>query len=180
MRTTAATIGASTILLLGLTACGSNDDQSQTEKWADGFCSSASTWKDAMGKVGDDLKNPSSLSADSLKSTLTGAADATQTFADDLKGLGSPGTEAGDEAKSQISTLADELAAQRKVISDAVASAPSDVAGMVGTLATVTTALSTMASDLGTTFTTLDGLDGSDELKQAFKDSSQCQDLQSE
>lgn len=77
--------------------CGGGDDEttattevSATAEWADGLCSAASTWKGELVGIASQFTDPSSLTEDGLRSAADDAKEATDTFRDDLDGLGTP------------------------------------------------------------------------------------------
>src|SRR5262245_45518766 len=81
--------------------CGGDDDGgggTATSDWANGVCEAVSSWSESIRATGDSLRE-SATSPDALKDAVDEFASATQTFVDDLRDLGAPDTEAGEEAK---------------------------------------------------------------------------------
>jgi hypothetical protein len=154
--------------------CGSDDTPSTTE-WAGDVCTAVSTWADSLTQTASSLQG-GNISEDSLRNAADEAKSATDTLVDDLKGLGAPDTEAGSEAKDSIDKLADGLEQQADTIESA-ADDVSGVSGVLGAISTVTGALGAMGTEVSSTFAQLQQLDAAGELKQAFQDSSSCQDL---
>jgi hypothetical protein len=116
------------------------------------------------------------MSKDSLGSAVDDAKDATQTFTDDLKGLGAPDIEAGDKAKSTIDTLVSNLNAGVTKIEDAATSV-SGLSSVVSAVATISSAIVTMGNQVGAAFNSLKSLDAKGELENAFTQASACDSL---
>ena len=77
-------------------------------EWADGFCTAITTWTTALTSV----TTSSRISRRSRRRASRTAADdvktATDTLVADLKGLGAPDTQSGQEVKSSIDELVDD------------------------------------------------------------------------
>ena len=171
------------VLALALVAAGcggssgSSSGTTATADWADSLCSSFTTWKDSMTSAADSLKG-GNLSEDSVKSAIGDMKSATNTFVDDLKGLGKPDTEAGQQAKESVDKLSDEIKTDVDDIESA-ASKVSGVSGAVAAVTSVTTTLGTMSSQVSSTFDELQSLDAKGELENAFTQSDSCSGLTS-
>ena len=103
------------------------------------------------------------------------AKSATETLSSDLKGLGKPDTQAGQQAKDSLDQLSTSLQKDVTTIENAVKGV-SGVSGVVAAVSTLTTTLATMGTQVKATFTDLQGLDKG-ELKDAFASSSACNSL---
>ena len=147
-----------------------------TVEWADGFCTAISTWTDDLTAATEQLKDPTSFSTDTFQQVATDVGDATKTFAESVKGLGRPDTEAGQAAQDELSTLADSLQQDVDNIDTAVSGA-SGIAGLAAAAATVTTTLADMGTAMSQTFSTLEGADAKGELKDAFAQAESCSDV---
>jgi hypothetical protein len=158
--------------------CGGGDggDSSATE-WAGSVCSAITTWKDSITSTADSLKG-GNLSEDALKSAADDVESATSDFVDDVRGLGKPDTDAGEQAKESLDQLADEADQNLSAIKSAVDNA-SGVSGAVAAVTAISSALSTMGNQLSSTFTELEQLDAGGELESAFKEADSCKTLQS-
>src|SRR4029453_2923191 len=89
--------------------CGGDDGDgggSSGTEWADGLCSAITDWTESVQATSNSLKG-GNLSEDSLKEAADDFKSATQEFVDDVRGLGTPDTESGEQAKEQIDQLAD-------------------------------------------------------------------------
>ncbi len=169
-------------LLLAVVAlaagCGSDSSDPDTAtEWADGVCTAFTTWAESITAAADPLTS-GDISKDSLRSAADDLESATATLESDLKGLGKPDTEAGQEAKDAV----DQLSSDLKTGAESIRSTAADVSSIgdiVGATTKVATTLSTMQSQVTSTFTTLEQLDAKGELRDAFEQASACQQLSS-
>jgi methyl-accepting chemotaxis protein len=156
--------------------CGSDDNETPpATQWASDVCTAVSTWADSLRESASSFQG-GNISADGLKSAAGDVKSATDTLADDLKGVGKPDTEAGAEAQSAVEKLGDDLSEQADTIESAVDDV-SGVNGVLGAVSTVTGALATMSAQVTATVDQLAQLDPGGELRQAFDDAPPCQDL---
>jgi hypothetical protein len=170
---------AAAILAAG---CGGGDSSSTTGSstgssatsagdWANGVCEAFTTWTTAITSAGQSVKdNPTE---DGLRSAGDDVKSATQTLSDELKGLGRPDTESGQQAKDTVDQLATKLDANQQKIQTAIDNA-SGTSGALAAVSTVSATLVTMGNDLRTTFQQLDQIDGQGELADAFQQSDAC------
>jgi hypothetical protein len=160
-------------------ACGGDDDgdgdASSTTEWASSLCTAVSSWGDALTSAAESLK-AGNISRDSLEGTADEVKGATETFVDDLRGLGRPDTDAGEQAESSVEQLTDELQQEVDKIEGAVDDA-SGASGVLTAVSTVSATLVTMGNQLTSTLGDLEQLDASGELKTAFEQSASCQEL---
>ncbi len=83
-----------------------------TNDWANSVCGALVTWTTTVKSLATNIKsNPTKAG---LQDAVTQAEDATKTLSSSLKSLGKPDTSVGQQAKSDISTLADELTGRRR------------------------------------------------------------------
>src|SRR5262245_41990542 len=99
---------------------GTANESSATpaEEWANSVCQAFASWQSSISEAGQGVTdNPT-------EEGITGAGDeirsATQTLADDLRGLGRPDTEGGQEAKAAIDQLATSLDSSLEKITEAM------------------------------------------------------------
>jgi hypothetical protein len=191
MHRRGAGLAITAVVLVAVAGCGSSSDDSssapssastsatasaQTVAWADQLCSAASTWKGQLSTATSRLGDTANLSVNGVRSSLTSMATATGDFADDLRSLGSPGTQAGDQAQQDLSDLGDSLDAQQQKISDTLAGVTT-ARQLVSALPALTTSLSAMGAAFGSTADQLSTLDGGAELEAAFQASTACQEV---
>ena len=159
--------------------CGSSDSGGgETESWANGLCSSLQTWTEAVQAAGTTLQDTSSLSPESVGGAIEGVIDATSTLADDVKGLGRPDIESGQQAEETVTELADTLQADADTLQKAIDDAGgAGITGVLEQLSTITQTLGSMASAVGQAFTELQALDVQGELESALTDAGSCSGL---
>jgi phage-related protein len=159
--------------------CGGGDDgggdgSTSTADWANGVCSAISTWTSSISTATESLR--SSPTQEGLQSAVDDVKSATQTFADDLKSLGKPDTESGQEAKDSLDKLADDLQTDMQQIESDVDEA-SGVSGLVTAVTAISTTLATMGTQITSTFQGLENLDASGDLEEAFQQADSCKSL---
>jgi hypothetical protein len=158
--------------------CGGDGggDSSATE-WAGDVCSAITTWTDSITSTTDSLRG-GNLGEEALTSAVDDLADATSDFVDDVRGLGAPDTEAGEQAKESLDQLADDadenLSTVQKAVDDA--SGPS---GIVTAITAISGAVSTMGQQFSSTLAELQQLDPGGELETAFNEADSCDELRS-
>jgi len=158
--------------------CGgkSEPEAMSTDEWANSVCGDLVTWTNTIKSVATDLKsNPTKAG---LQDAASKAQDATKTLSSDLKSLGKPDTEAGQQAKDDLSALADELTADAEKIQSAANDA-SGVSGAITAGSVASSTLVTMGQQISATFGELQKLDAKGELEQSFSSSSSCKQLTS-
>jgi hypothetical protein len=167
------------VVALIAAGCGSSDDSSSdttpTTEWADDLCSSITTWKSSITAIIDSLK-AGNLSQDSLTSAVDDAEEATRTFTTELKSLGRPDTEAGQQAQASVDELTNQIEDDMTKIQDTVSNA-SGVAGVLAAVPTITTTIQAAGSQVADTIASFEDLDAKGELEAAFKDADSCTTL---
>ena len=136
----------------------------------------SSHWQAAITSAVGSVKSDPTKAG--LQTAAGDAKSATQTLASDLKGLGKPDTQGGQQAKDSLDKLSTSLQQDAATIETAVKGA-SGVSGVLNAVPTTTAALATMGTAVKTTFADLQGLDAKGELKSAFASSSACNSLTS-
>ena len=158
--------------------CGSSSDASDatpTTEWADGLCSSITTWQSQITSIVDSLKG-GNLSQDSLTAAVDDAEEATRNFTTSLKSLGRPDTEAGQQAQDSVDELTTQIEDDMTKIQDTVSNA-SGVAGVLAAVPTITTTIQSAGNQVADTISGFDTLDAKAELESAFKDTESCKTL---
>jgi hypothetical protein len=150
---------------------GGNSGATDPTEWADSLCGSVDTWATSIRSTTSTLRG-GNVSKDSLTSAAGDIKDATDTLADDLKGLGKPDVASGDQAKQSIDELSTEYKSEAKALQDTV-----KASGAVKAASTVSATLTTMSSQLQTTFANLQKRDAKGELEKAFRNASSCKEL---
>jgi len=162
---------------VGLVAagCGGGDESSSatpTVDWADGFCTATTSWTDELQAIGDRFDDSSSLSLDTVEEAVGDARDATQSFLDDVRALGRPDTQSGQQAVDELNELATELESSVDRIEEEVSGA-SGITGAISASAVVVVEVAKMALAVQSTRSRIEG-DVSSELQDAFKQADSC------
>ena len=153
---------------------GTESSATAADDWANSVCEAFVTWKNSITDAGQGIKdNPSE---EGIRTAGDEIQSATQTLADDLRGLGKPDTESGQQAKDTIDQLATNLDTSLQKISDAMDNA-SGAAGAVTAASTIGTSLVEMGDHVSTAFQQLQDLDAGGELQSAFEQADSCAGL---
>ncbi len=177
-RTWIATIAV--VALTGVAAgCGGSDsEEDPTAAWASGFCTAVTAWTTELQTVTSEFSDPSNLSQEGLQSAAEDVRGATDTLVGDLKDLGAPETEGGEEVKSALDTLSTTLDTEVSSIQD-TAQGVSGIADLPSAISKITASLSALGTAFSTALTTIDNADAKGELQSALQDSPDCADLTS-
>jgi hypothetical protein len=159
-------------LALVAAGCGGDDGGSAASEWAGDVCTAISTWTDAVGDAVNSVQG-TGLSRDAVESAADDARDATETFVDDLRGLGAPDTESGEEARDTVEQLAGDMEQELDELEENV----SNASGLVDAVTAVTSTLSAMGDHLSSTLNQLEQLDVRGELEDAFEEAPACDEL---
>jgi hypothetical protein len=153
---------------------GTESSATAADDWANSVCEAFVTWNNSITDAGQGIRdNPSE---EGIRTAGEQIQSATQTLADDLRGLGRPDTESGQQAKDTIDQLATNLDTSLQKISDAMDSA-SGTAGAVTAASTIGTSLVEMADHVSTAFQQLQEIDTQGELQSAFEQGDSCAGL---
>ena len=179
MKLALAPLALAVVLVAACGGSSSSSSEPSPKDWADGLCAAITTWSNSVKAAGESLKN-GSLSEGDLKKSSSEIKSATNTFADDLKGLGKPNTDAGQQAKDAI----DKHATQINEDVDTLQSAVNDAAGKgtkgaVSAASSIATSLSTMSTQIASAASKLQQSDAKGELEQGFRDAPACKKLSS-
>ena len=164
---------ALTSLAVLAAGCG-KDDEDPAQAWANGFCSSLTTWSESVKSSVDPITS-GNLSADAVNGAVDDVKTATDKLASDLKALGAPDADSGENAQQQATDLADQLTAAEDTISKAFEGADSTTEMLAAAGAAVST-LSTVVAQMKTTLDDLEQntSESSEELRNAFTSSDDC------
>jgi hypothetical protein len=164
-------------LVLLAAGCGKSSKPETANDWANDFCGAVSTWKDSLTSTANSLKG-GNLSKDSVENAFDDFKSATKTFTDDVKGLGKPPTEAGDQAKQSVDNLSDQVNDQVEKVQDA-AKDTSSASGLLNLVTVASSALSSLTTDVKSTLNDLKQLQPGGELQTAFQQAENCKGLTS-
>lgn len=166
-------------LALVASSCGGNGESAgSAEQWADEFCTAVSSWTTELQRIGNEVGDPSSLDADSLRAAADDVGTATDSLVEDLRALGPPETESSEQVQDTLESLADTLEEQKTDIEEAVG----DLSGLTD-LPSAITAIGTSLTAMGTAFqAALEALEDADvdgELEKALESSDACDEISS-
>ncbi len=153
---------------------GSSSAATPAEDWANSVCQAFVDWNNSITAAGQGIsQNPSE---DGIRTAGEDIQSATDTLVDDLRGLGRPDTESGQEAKDDIDQLATSLDTSRQKINEAMDTA-SGTTGAVNAASTIANTLVEMGQEVSTAFTQLQDIDAQGELEDAFTSADSCAGL---
>jgi methyl-accepting chemotaxis protein len=168
---------ATIVLAAGCGGDGNGGDESSSPtEWAGDLCSSITTWTDSLQSTTDSLRS-GNLTEDSLRSAADDVKSSTETFVDDVKGLGKPDTESGQQAEDLVDGLGDDLDDGAQKIEDTIEGV-SDASGVLNAVSVVSGTIQTMSQQVSSTFEQLRQLDPGGELEQGFQDADSCDELE--
>ena len=172
-------------LVLGLAlvaaGCGGEDDDAgaaptPTAEWAEGFCAAIVDWHAELQTATGELQNYRSLSQEGFDQAGTDIRSATEDLTSELRALGAPDTESGEEARQAVETFATAAEAGLADIEQAV----DDVFGgmkVSEAIVPVTAALTSINEAYTTMFESLRMIKQKKELQNALKNSESCDQL---
>lgn len=168
-----AVVTASLVLAAG---CGGDEGTNGTSatEWAESFCTTVTVWRDDLERIRDSLGE--SLSVAGLEEAAEDASTRTETFIDDLRALGAPETESGQEVEDSVEALADTAEAEKDEVQAAIDDV-SSLADVPGALTTIGASLQELASALQRTVDAIQAADVGGELETAFEESAACDEL---
>ena len=167
-------------LVLVAVGCGGDDDdadESSSQAWADDFCSAAADWRTSLDDVIAGFDSPSDLNADSIRDAVDEGLDATETFLEDVQGLGTPDTESGQEVEG----IVDDMSASVQATVDDLRDTLGDSSSLQDLLAAVPQAaaqLDDLEQELQSSLAELENVD-TGELKSELESNEDCAAAQS-
>ena len=167
---------AAVCAMLVSSACGGSgggSSQSATETWADGVCSSLNTWKSSVTAAGNSITDGSGVDEDQVRTAVDQVKGATTKLSSDLKSLGKPDTEAGQQAQDALTKLSGQLDEDVQQISQAVEGASGPTAA-IGIATSVGASLTQAQTQVSAAFSTIEDADAKGELRDAFQSSDAC------
>ena len=178
MRITRIALGAiaTVALVLSVAACGGGGKNTTSttaggtsaKAWANGVCSSFTTWRNSLEKAKTDFT--SQPSEPRLRKTGQDIKRATQTLARSLKQLGTPDTAQGQAAKQSLDAVATSLESGMNKIDQDLKSGD----GLMLQVASIGTTLTSMANSLKLAGSNLKSLAPGAGLQQAVHQAGAC------
>lgn len=178
MRRRLALAGA-VLALAGVAAgCGGDDggDEDSTAAWASSFCTAITDWSDDVEGVTSEFSDTSNLSQDGIRSAAEDVRDATESLVDELRDLGAPPTESGEEIRTALESLSDTLDTESSQIQE-TADGVSGLTGIPSALTEITASLSAMATAFSSALSTVQDADVDGEVETALEDAPECSSI---
>ena len=164
------------VAVLGASACGGDEEEvPAAQQWAGELCTAVNTWRDAISSATATItSNPT---REGLEDAADEAKSATEELVDDVRGLGAPDTEAGEQAQQGVEQLADTAESSLATIEENVENV-SGTEDLLTAVSTVSATISQLSSQLSESLDELRALgDVDDELTEAFQDAPECEGL---
>jgi predicted transcriptional regulator len=157
--------------------CGGEDEVPASTRWAGDLCTAVNTWRDSISSAAASIaSNPSQAG---LQEAADDATSATQALVDDLRGLGAPETESGEQVRETLDDLAGSVESSIATIEEA-ADDVSGVSGLLEAVSTVSGTISAISAQLSSSLDELRSLENvDDELTESFQDAPACDGLAS-
>lgn len=177
MKLLASTALLALALVLAAGCGGDDDDQSSSQAWADDFCSAAADWRSSLDDIISGFGSPSDLSEDAIRDAVDEGLDSTEQFLEDVEGLGTPDTEAGQE----VNGIVDDMSASVQATVDDLRETLGDSSSLQDLLAAAPQAaaqLGDLEQELQTSLDELESVD-TGELKSELDSNEDCAAAQS-
>ncbi len=167
------------VLAVTVVGCGGDDGSASgtsTADWAEDYCAAITDWANELKLATDQLREFKTLSREGFEQAADDIRAATETFTGELRALGAPDIEAGEEARQAVETFA--TAAETDLVAiESAADNVSAVAGISKAVVSITASLTSMNEAFMTMVGTLRKIDPKEELQSALEDADSCDDL---
>ena len=178
LRLAATLVLSATLAILG---AGCGGDTSAEEEWAADVCSAVGNWQDEAEQSTEDvreaLQSPGAGTVATLEAEVREIIDATQEVGNDLQELEAPDTEAGEDAKRELDTLATQLESTATNIEETFDNLPED-AGLSELANALEPLVPTIQSLIASVSSTFDAVkESGSELKEGFDNADSCDDF---
>ncbi len=169
---------ASLVAVLSVAAAGcGGDDQSGAEQWADSVCTDLNTWADSMTTaITGVMSQGLSVTSSDLRAAANQAQSATTRLVDDLREIGPPDTDSGEQAQQQLQQLGDSIEQHANKTRDLVQGASGSGAGIVATARSVLVEIGAAADQVKSALTSLQQAGG--DIRDGIQASDACSQLQ--
>jgi hypothetical protein len=176
-------LGVVAIVVAAVAMRLSDDGPPTTAEWAESVCASLVDWRESITSLADVSGEP--LTADSLRDRLDEANAATADLVTELRDLGAPDIEGGEELQEQLDESSAELDSRFESLQESAEDAADAPASeFLQELAGLASDFAALQDAIGSTVSTLENADVGEqakaELDQAFADAPSCQSLQVE
>ena len=179
VRRLASALALSVTLAVVVAACGG--DESPEEEWAGSVCSEISDWKGQIEQstdaVREELQAPEIGTLAAIDAQVREAVAATDELAANLKALGPPDTESGEEAEQELLALASQLEATAAQTKQTVDSVPegADAGEIAQKLAPLALALQSLAVNASSTLASIK--ESGEKIKEGFEKADSCEEF---
>jgi hypothetical protein len=162
-------------LSVAAAGCG-GDDQSSAEQWADSVCTDLNTWADSITTtITGVMSKGLGVTSSDLSVAANQAKSATSRLADDLREIGPPDTESGDQAQQQLQQLGDGLEQHANKARELVDSGSSSAAGLAATARSVLVEIGAAADEVKSALTSLQ--QAGEDIRSGIESSDACSQL---
>ncbi len=176
-------IGVAAIVMAAVVVRVTEDSPPSTAEWADTVCTDLGDWRDSITSLAD--VSGETLTPELLGEKVDDAQSSTSALIADLRDLGPPDLESGDELEEQLD---EQLAALESSFDDlkeaaenaADASGGEFLQGLAGLASQFSAFLTALESTVDTLASADLGEESRRELQQAFADTPSCQSLRAE
>jgi hypothetical protein len=166
---------AGAVLALAATAvsCGGDDETDSTAAWASDFCSAITGWTDELENITSQFSDASNLSQEGLQSAAEDARGVTQDLVDELRALGAPPTESGDEIEATLDELSTTLEDETESIEER-AQDVSNLTELPDAIQDISGSLAAISSAFSSALTAIQESDARGDLRTALEDTPEC------
>ena len=177
-------LGILAIVVAALVMRLTEDDPSTTAEWADSLCTSLADWRESISALTDLEGEP--LTADTLRDRLDEADSATTALGTELRELGPPDLETGDDVEEALDDAVSGLEQSYEDVQSAAEEAADaeSRSAFLGALAGLTDDFAALFRQAGDIVATLQSAslfgEASAGLEQAFAGSEPCQSLRAD
>jgi hypothetical protein len=164
---------------LAILAAGCGGETSAEEEWAGDVCSAVSGWQDQVEQSTDDvreaLQSPGAGTLAAIDAEVREIIDATDAAGDDLRELEPPDTEAGDQAKRELDTLAVQLESTSANLKETFDDLPEDatISELADAVEPLVPSIQSLVASVSTTFTAVK--ESGSELEEGFDNADSCE-----
>ncbi|HEY1316952.1 MAG TPA: hypothetical protein VGF10_07035 [Gaiella sp.] len=177
MHRALAFVAVSLVAALSVAAAGcGGDDQSSAEQWADSVCTDLNTWADSITTtITGVMSQGLGVTRSDLRAAANQAQSATTRLVDDLRGIGPPDTDSGEQAQQELQQLGDSIEQHANKTRDLVEGASGSGAGLVATARSVLGEIGAAADQMKSALTSLQ--QAGDDIRDGIQSSDSCSQL---
>ena len=166
------------VVALSLVAAGcGGDETSSSEQWADSVCTDLNTWADSVTTtITGVMSQGLGVSSSDLKAAANQASSATSRLVDDLRQIGPPDTESGQQAQQELQQIGDTIEQHANKARDLVeGGSGSGSAGIVATARSLLVEIGAAADEVKSALTSLE--QAGQDIRDGIQASDSCTKL---